>query len=259
MNKYLLIVLFIFVISLKTAQVQAEVWHADQNWNSFWENQYQSWVNNTLATNVFTREDGLLAGISADCADVLYDIRIQFAFENSLPFIITAPDVLQSKMKVFGNNTNMFDNIVNERSRVRAFINYVNDEVGTENLAKDTFPIKIKSINSGVLYFVEWSLFGKPEHHSYIIKGFDQDHELQYFAGDAPRKVRKLQIDTKYPRFSFSEAPFGFRKWRHPEHLLIPIKDIPESEGYSDEQYKLLEKVGKREILKEIRRQLQNK
>jgi hypothetical protein len=162
------------------------------------------------------------------------------------------------KMKIFGNNTSMFDSIVNERSRVRAFINYINDEEGTSTIFKDTFPVAIKEINSGILYLVEWSLFGKLEHHSYIIKGFDVDHELLYYASDAPRKVRKLQIDTKYPRFSYGSAPFGFRRWRHPEHLLIAEKDIPTESGYSTEQYKLLAKVGKKQILKEIRRQLQN-
>lgn len=256
MNNISLIILLFF--SMSTSIVKAEVWHSSQTWNSYWENEYQSWVNKNLTTDIFTRDDGLLSGISTDCADVLYSIRIQFAYEHSLPFVINAPEVLSAKMKTFGSDTSMFDGIKNERARVRAFINFVNDEAGTETIFRDTFPVKIKEINSGILYIVEWSLFGKPEHHSYIIKGFNLDHELLYYAGDAPRKVRKLQIDTKYPRFSFSEAPFGFRRWRHPEQLLIPEKEIPEADGYSVEQYKLLEKFGKRGILKEIRRQLQN-
>lgn len=250
--------IFLLIFSMRASISNAEVWHSTQVWDHYWENEYQSWVNENLSTNIFTRDEGILSGVSADCADVLYDVRIQFAYEHSLPFIINAPDVLRNKMKTFGSDTTMFDGIKSERARVRAFINFINDEVGTENLAKDTFPVKIKEINSGVLYFVEWSLLGKPEHHSYIIKGFDEDHELLYYAGDAPRKVRKLQIDTKYPRFSYSEAPYGFRKWRHPEYLLTPEKEIPDVEGYSDEQYKVLAKVGKQEILKEIRRRLQN-
>jgi hypothetical protein len=161
-------------------------------------------------------------------------------------------------MKLFGNNTSMFDLIKNERSRVRAFINYINDEEGTSTIFDDTFPVAINEINSGVLYLVEWSLLGKPERHSYILKGFDADHELIYYASDAPRKVRKLQIDSKYPRFSYGRSPFGFRRWKHPEHLLIAEKDIPTADGYSTEQYKLLAKVGKRYILKTIRKQLQN-
>ncbi|MGZ3789348.1 MAG: hypothetical protein ACXVLQ_12545 [Bacteriovorax sp.] len=256
MYKFSFIVLLFF--SMYVGSINAEVWHATETWDHYWENEYQLWVNKNLTTNIFTKDGGLLSQIPTDCADALYDIRILFAYEHSLPFVIHAPDALADKMKTFGNTTSMFDSIKNERSRVRAFINYVNDEVGTINLAKDTFPVQIKEINSGILYAVEWSLLGKMERHSYIIKGFDHNHELLYYASDAPKKVRSLQIDTKYPRFSFDSAPFGFRRWRHPEHLLMPEKNIPEEEGYSIEQYKIADTVGKSRVLKEIRRRLQN-
>lgn len=255
MNNISLIVLLL--LSMYSNITKSEVWHSTRTWNHHWENIYKDWINENLSITVFKGSSGILSGISTDCADALYDVRIQFAYEHSLPFVINAPDVLRSQMKIFGSDTSMFDSIKDERERVRAFINYINDEVGTENLAKDTFPVKIKEINSGIVYFVEWWLFGKDEHHSYIVKGFDDNHELLFYASDAPRKVRKLQIDKKYPRFSYSSAPYGFRRWRHPEYLLVQEKDIPEEEGYSNEQYKILERVGKRGILKEIRRQLQ--
>lgn len=256
MNNLKLFVLLIF--SMVGSFVQAEVWHATNTWDRQWEKEYESWVARTLKTNVFTTDEGLLAGMATDCADALYDIRIQFAYENSLPFVINAPDVLSDKIQTFGSDTSMFDSIKDERQRVRAFINYINDEVGTENLTKDTYPVKIKEINAGIIYKVVWSLFGKEEHHSYILKGFNADRELLYYASDAPRKVRRLQVDSPFPRFSYSSAPYGFRRWKHPEHLLMKEKEIPAEDGYSDEQYKLIAKVGKKEILKEIRRQLQN-
>ncbi len=255
MNNFFLIVVLLFSMNINVAK--SEVWHSTNKWNHYWENEYRDWINDNLSINVFKKDSGILSGISTDCADALYDVRIQFAYEHSLPFVINAPDSLRSQMRIFGSDTSMFDSIKDERSRVRAFINYINDEVGTENLAKDTFPVKIKDIDSGIVYFVEWWLFGKDEHHSYIVKGFDQNNELLYYASDAPRKVRKLQIDRKYPRFSFSSSPYGFRKWRLPEYLLVPEKEIPEEEGYSNEQYKILERVGKRGVLKEIRRQYQ--
>jgi hypothetical protein len=256
MNVLSLFLLLFFSIS--SFEIKADVWRATEKWNSYWENDYQEWVSKNLSTNIFTSSEGLLSRIATDCADALYDIRIQYAYEHSLPFVINAPDILQPKTKLFGNNTTMFDSIADERLRVRAFINYINDEAGTETLFRDTFPVAINEINSGIAYVVEWSLFGKMNRHAYIIKGFDQDHELLYYASDAPRKIRKLQIDTKYPRFSYSSAPFGFRRWKHPEHLLIPEKDIPAEAGYSIEQYKILKQVGKKQILKEIRRRLQN-
>lgn len=255
---YNLKLFFLLFFSMFANGVHAEVWSATNKWDMKWERQYEEWVSRTLTTNIFTRSEGLLGNLSTDCADALYDIRIQFAYENSLPFVINAPDVLKSKMKLFGNDTNMFDHMKDEKKRVRAFINYVNDEVGTANLPQDTFPVKISEINSGIIYHVVWKLFSKYNFHSYIVKGFSEDNELLYYASDAPRKIRTLQIDTPYPRFSYGSAPYGFRRWKHPEHLLIKENEIPEEYGYSREQYQLLDRVGKKEILKEIRRRLQN-
>lgn len=256
MNSFLLsLVLFFSIYPLLS---QAEVWHSNQQWSQHWENEYERWVEKNLRTDVFTADVGLLGRLSTDCADALYAIRIQFSYENSLPFIINAPEVLSDRMKLFSSNTSMFDSIKNEKQRVRAFIKYIFDECGTNSLMNDTFPVQIKEINSGIVYVVEWSLFGKMNRHSYIIKGFNRDGELLYYASDAPKDIRKLQIDTKYPRFSYNSAPFGFRRWKHPEHLLIAEKNIPIEAGYSNEQYVLLNNVGKKQILKEIRNILKN-
>jgi hypothetical protein len=237
----------------------AEVWHSNQVWDSNREHEYQEWVSKTLTTNVFTSDEGILGGLATDCADALYAIRIAFAYEKSLPFEVNAPEVLRKKMKYFGSTTSMFDHIKNEKNRVRAFIEFVIQESGTESLINDTYPVQINEIDSGIIYVVEWSLFGKPERHSYILKGFNEYRELLYYASDAPIKVRKLQIDTKYPRFSYSEAPFGFRRWKHPEHLALLESHIPKVDGYGLDQYELLKRVGKKGILKEIHRILKNK
>lgn len=236
----------------------AEVWQANQKWDADWEHEYERWVSNNLNTEIFRDGRTLLSGLPTDCADALYAIRVLFAYQNSLPFVINAPDVLQSKMKTFSNDTSMFDSITDEKKRVRAFINYLGDEVGARNLQKDTFPVAISEINSGIIYIVEWRLFGmgKMNQHSYILKGFDSDNELIYYYSDAPRKVRKLEVNVKYPRFSFDYAPYGFRRWKHPEHLLIAEKDIPAEAGYSREQYVLVNKVGKKQILSAIRARL---
>jgi len=175
-----------------------------------------------------------------------------------LPFIVNAPQSLEKSQKVFGNETNLFDSIKDQKQKVREFINFVNQEMGTESLAKDTYPVKIESITPGTVYLVEWSFLGKTNHHSYFVKGFDHDNEPIYYSSDAPKKVRKFQVDYKFPRFSFDRSPFGFRKWRHPEILLLPEDKIPENYDYSLEQYDLVKKYGKRSILSKINSILKN-
>lgn len=250
----------IFLISTITTGVKADVWQSNQVWNADWEREYENWVNKNLTTQIFRDGKTLLSGLPTDCADALYAIRVLFAYENSLPFTINAPDVLAAQMRTFGNDTTMFDSITDEKKRVRAFINYLGDEVGAFSLQKDTFPVKIKEINAGTMYLVEWQLFGigKMNKHTYILKGFDADNELIYYYSDAPRKIRTLEVNIGYPRFSFDSAPYGYRRWKHPEHLLIPEKEIPATAGYSREQYDLVSRVGKKQILQEIRKRLRN-
>lgn len=251
----------LFICTFFFSKADAEVWSASQNWNPYWEKEYQSWVSRTLTTEIFKTPGNLLYGIRTDCADALYAIRIQFAYENALPFMMNAPDVLKNKMKFFGNNTEMFDDIKDEKKRVRAFINYVADEAGVSNLQKDTFPVQIKRINAGTLYLVEWQWLGsigKMNQHSYILKGFNTDKELVYYYSDAPRKLRTMEVNVGYPRFSYGYAPYGYRNWKQPQHLHIKENEIPSADGYSDEQYKLLSRVGKKNILQEIMRILRN-
>lgn len=250
MNKKKLFFTLLFIMNINYSS--AEVWQTNQNWNEYWEREYSKWIENKIAKTIFKEKIGILSGIETDCADALYDLRILFSYENGLPFVVNAPHSLIQKQNTFGNETTMFDSIKNEKQKVRAFISFINEEMGTDSLAKDTYPVKIESISPGTIYLVEWSLFGKTNHHSYFIKGFDRDNEPIYYSSDAPKKVRKFQADYKYPKFSFDRSPFGFRKWRHPEIILVPEEKIPTNYDYSREQYELLKKYGKRSILNVI-------
>jgi len=155
----------VFILIMNHPRAHSFVWESKNTWSNEWEKSYESWIKKNLNQDIFTRKSGILHGISTDCADALYAIRISFSYENKLPFVINAPDATKDKMKTLSNETNMFDQIKNESDRVRSFINYVSAEVGTENLERDTFPISIKSIGPGSVYHVIWSLWGKIYHH----------------------------------------------------------------------------------------------
>lgn len=257
-KKLLSAFLVLLFCSAYSQSARSEVWVSNQKWDKNWEKEYAGWVRNQVPVNVFTNGKTILSGLRTDCADALYAIRILFSYENSLPFLMSAPNVLKSKMETFGSDTDMFDSIKDEKQRVREFIKFIMAEAGTRELQKDTYPIKISSITSGTLYLVEWRLFGRGKfnQHSYLIKGLNNDRELVYYYSDMPIKVRDFKINVKYPRFAFSYAPYGYRAWKHPEHLLIPENQIPEALGYSQEQYELVRRVGSKNILAEIRKRI---
>lgn len=253
--------LLIGLMCLFTLNVRAAVWEANQKWSEYWEVQYAQWVGHDVSKNIFVDGKTLLSGLPTDCADSLYAIRILFAYENNLPFVMSAPDYFKGKIKFFGNDTTMFDHIKDERQRVRAFITFIAQEAGTRNLQKDTFPVGINYINSGTLYLVQWKKIttGEMIQHSYFVKGATRDIDLIYYASDAPVAVRTLNVTVGFPKYTFSGDPYGYRAWKHPEHLTMPENLIPRNLGYSTEQYSIINKYGPKAGVLEINRRIKKR
>jgi len=127
------------------------------------------------------------------------------------------------------------------------------------NLVKDTYPLAVKSISSGDIYVTKWSLLGESFRHSYIVKRIDpKTGNGLFYWSDAPAKVRRLNVTKKYPDFVFSSSPWGYRRWKTPQQFEIREEYLPESSGYSMEQYDLLHRYGKNRVLLEIRKRMRN-
>lgn len=253
--------LFACSLLIAALSAKASVWESTQEWDKEWEARYGRWIARDVSKDIFVDGKTLLSGMATDCADSLYAVRILFAYENNLPFVINAPGYFEGKIQTFGNATSMFDHIKDEKERVKAFIKFVMEQSGTDSLQKDTYPVAINSINAGTLYLVEWwyVLKLKMVQHSFFVKGANAKNGLIYLSSNAPVKVRKLDVTKGVPRFEFARAPFGYRAWKHPEHLLIPESSIPKELGYSTEQYDIVNQYGERAGLKEINKRIKKR
>lgn len=74
------------------ATAQAAVWKAKNTWDERWENNYRAWVTRYWNEEFFMDEKKpSYYKFEHDCADAVYAMRLIFAYEHKLPFVIHNP------------------------------------------------------------------------------------------------------------------------------------------------------------------------
>jgi len=251
------IIFTIITFLMISIAAQASVWESDNNWSKEYDLKYSKWVKEKIGRKFFSQKNTLLYNFRTDCADALYAFRIQFSFENGLPFAMVHPD---DDTRILTNKTGDFDKYKNQTKRIRAFIEYISQEAGTLNLIKDSFPVDINDLREGDIYVTKWSFLGESARHSSIIKeiNFKKGH-INFLSSNYPRKVRKLIYSPRTPDFTFNRRPWGYRRWKRAYELLIPLNEISVNRGYSEMEYDLLSKYGPSKVHKKIRNILKTK
>ncbi|OUR94111.1 hypothetical protein A9Q84_17525 [Halobacteriovorax marinus] len=246
------------LLLLLPLQISAAVWHADNAWNENFERKYQSWVtSNKVHANIFTDSSSDYYGIKADCADAAYAIRAIFSLENSLPFAITNPSGSRGQNKALSNTVSAFDNISNSKKRFVAFINYIGNSVGSENLTRlDTYPVKLSSIKAASLFTYRIKgRFGKAIRHVYTIKDVVEtgNFDLIY----STQAIRKDGLPMNYrPGKELVNLPhdvWGFKRFLWPAHLGRSTSHYPEHYEYSQEQFTLAKKYSSAEFFSYVK------
>ncbi|MEO5344635.1 MAG: hypothetical protein H7842_15200, partial [Gammaproteobacteria bacterium SHHR-1] len=203
-------------------------------------------------------------------ADSAYYARLIFAYENKLPFLIKDPrypereKIIAEHRKVYeenegkspfatieemiSNDMHYYDDLP-EAERLRRFMKFVGDVVGTNSLMEDTYPVRVdrKWFRPGVvatLPRIESSLnplfFGDSGDdaivsagHAQIVTDVDEFGVIHYLKSTVPAKIQDFQHTTLN---SFVPGPKGgsFRYWRQPQHYGKAEDSLP---GYGIDQY----------------------
>lgn len=237
-NLILLISLFLGV------SAQAAVWTDVNQWSPAYEARFAEWVRTEWRVDFFSRkslpngQNNPYYGMRVDCADAVYSMRIVFAYENRLPFVIQDPT---ASGKTLSNKMSRWDS-QSEINRLRQFLWFMYETVSTRSLPNDTYPVAISrdTIRSGALI-----LTTKKNHHSWTVKeilpiGVPY---LVYNSVVGSASGYGMQERQSWPNpdwvfedeFSVSGSA-GFRYWRPESSLNRPVWEVP---GYSDEQYRI--------------------
>ncbi len=228
----------VIIVLLMSISSFSAVWENENNWNLDWEKKYRQWVLEDFKSDIYSK--GKYKGIITDCADAVYAMRAIFAFENKLPFVIS--NTLGGRSTTLHNETTAFDDIEDDKDRLKAFINNLGHIVGTLSLAHhDTFPVNVNHISPGDSYV---TVNPDSSRHAYIIKGILETGYFDLLSSTVPRGVRNLLRKFGSPTPLFSETPFGFRRFKWPEHLDSIEPEISEELGYGLDQYEILERYG---------------
>lgn len=251
MSKKVFALLLTLLIGLPVTG-QAQVWSTSERWDKEWEERYAQFVASyRVNKNLFVGQQSRYKGIKADCADAAFAIRAIFAYENGLPFAILNPSGSRSSSdpyRNFHNEIDRFDYIGNQDKKVIKFINYIGLSVGSENLTRqNTFPVALKKVTSGDMFTYKIKArFGKYIRHVYNIKNvnptgsFDVIYATQAIAEKGlPMNRRKQRELVNVP-----SGVWGFKRFRWPEYLGRPVREIPASLGYSQEQYEVARTEG---------------
>lgn len=252
----------LLVSSLVVFTSHAAVWEDSQVWSLQYEEEFSTWMqSNAVNETMFTNPASVYHGINTDCADTSYALRAIFAFEHNLPFFIYSPSGERGDSKTINNRQSKWDYAGSNTKRLIAMINEIGDSVGTENLAHfDTFPVAIKNISAGSIFMYKISArFGKFIRHAYNIKSINPVGTFDVIYSTQANKAKGLPlIRRKEKEFDNNPttAPWGFRKFRWPDHLGKGLSTIPLELGPSEEQYTLAQSLGQIGFFKMIRKAL---
>lgn len=231
---------FLGIISLSAS---ADVWVDKELWDSEWEAKFSEWVKTQKVNkDMFVSPTSPYKGVVADCADVAYNLRAIFSYENGLQFSAKNPmATAQSKVKHFTNRMTMFDNIADPNKRVVAFLNYLGKSLGTETMvAADSYPLKLKEIKAGDMYLYKTKMADKFVRHNYNVKNIDRrgNFDLIY----STQAIRDSGAPMNHKVKSLYNPPvaykWGFRRYDYGISVNAQKKSTYAS-AYSDEQYQL--------------------
>ncbi|MDX9731968.1 MAG: hypothetical protein RBT63_09370 [Bdellovibrionales bacterium] len=240
-SSFLVLCLAIAAIGLHAVAARAAVWENSETWNESWEEKYRHWIESEWTQDYFVKA-GPLSGLKADCADVVYAMRIVFAAEHGLPFVMKDPTTRSSE-RVISNSMTRWDQ-QEPGQRLRSFLTYVYGIGSTASIPADTYPVAIRPSTLGAGSLI---LTDRSTHHSWTIKNFSNTGIPYLLFGSRPARAL-LYERNEYPTVGFvfpkgirPETNAGFRNFRQPQDIAKAVHEVP---GYSLEQYSLPTKGG---------------
>lgn len=232
-------------LTLLSFSSRATVWDDTNQWSPAWEMQYQNWVRSNWQSDVFARSmlptgrSNPYYGVHPDCADTVYSMRMIFAYENSLPFVVLDPTGSGRKMT---NRLKRFDKIHDQDQRFHHFLEFMYDALSTASLPNDTFPVAItpEYVHAGALMMTV-----KKNHHSWSVKDILPIGVPWLIFASTVSSTTTLQLQERksWPNpfwvFEEDQSPAGnggFRNFRPIEYIGAAVWEVP---GYNEEQYRI--------------------
>jgi len=238
----------ILAAGLLPTRINAAVWVAENEWSADWEARYVEWVRTDFNKDIFHNpEDKAIFGLALDCSDAIYAMRVLFAYQNKLPFVINDP----TNGRTLSNEISKWDGFresrrhenddgtwktykgpeYTEADKLRAFIDYIGDVTSTLNLVNDTYPIALGDVRPGDMFLL-------PRNHAYIIRDVEPTGAMTTLSHSSPRAWRVMAEINDFPAEVPEDARKrdGYRRFKPAAYLRKNPVNVP---GASTEQWQI--------------------
>jgi len=220
------------------APAHAAVWAVQAQWDDDAERRYSAWVAQRFVPTIFYA-DSPYADFATDCADAAYAMRLLFAYESGLPFVISDPE---RPGRTITQATGRFDHLPAGVPRVRAFMEWIAVTTSTATLADDTYPVRVdrEQIRPGAI-FLAW------RRHVVQVVDVEDTGVIRYLESTSPRAIRVMTSIRGFPHQVPAEPAArrhgdGFRRFKWPQHYGQPEPSLP---GHGTEQFDRARALGR--------------
>ncbi len=214
--------MFLLISMMLAAQcVQAEVWPTTRSWidqrsgnqnGELTELEYSQWIRKNASADFFSNPlKPLKAMIQVDCARATFAMRLVFAKEMGLPFV------------VIGNSGKVYDSRAESSSFIEFAAKVIGD-VSTHGMTQNSFPVSLdkNTFSPGLVY-----LFQVPDdrgvavRHAYLLKAITDGGVPHFIWANVPASTRVLAERLQFPyhmtlKASLNNA-WGFRRFFQPQ------------------------------------------
>jgi len=225
-----------FCLLVFASQAMASVWESTAEWNQDSEKEFADFIQNKVTVDIFSSRRSPYYGISTDCADAVYTLRVIFAHDHQLQFAMKNP---RSPRELITSDMDRWDNLPVEQRFIK-FVNYVKDMGTSQSLIEDTYPIAINKtyVTAGTV-FLNPILGNVPglmnDGHSEYVQSIESTGYISFLSSTVPAAVRRLNVtlvNTLVPQVTTG----GFRRFMQPAFYGMKLSELP---GYSTEQFRM--------------------
>lgn len=195
--------IFLYLILSYQLVLMAQVWTSEQSWSRDWESKYSKFIETEVSTEWIKNKNSIAYGYELDCARFIYFARLQFSFDNKLPFAFTD----RKTGKVYSNDNFKINSNLSVSNNIKQFVKKLYYSVDSFTLAQDSFlvPLSKSYFKPGLILLGDFK-----KKHAWLLKKMTPSFTPTFIFSTLP------QSSELYETYVFPTVDSTFLKGKNP-------------------------------------------
>lgn len=183
--------------------LEAQVWNSEQKWSNDWESKYSKFIETEVSTEWIKNKNSIAYGYELDCARFIYFARLQFSFDNKLPFAFTD----RKTRKVYSNDNFKINSNLSVSNNIKQFVKKLYYSVDSFTLAQDSFlvPLSKSYFKPGLILLGDFK-----KKHAWLLKKITPNFTPTFIFSTLP------QSSELYETYVFPTVESTFLNGKNP-------------------------------------------